>query len=314
MPYVKGAVAHGVVHVADVYHSPNVYANFVNVALWNDAQGAEAAVLAAINAPEYVFESIGQEATEGEATDPAAVDAAQRDLVNKGLLSQADLDKGNTAGNNPNASDPNPGVLNTGTDPGAATISSDIDATVLYSGPIGTGSELRTVTITVGNVTKTPGVIFPYDVATIAPQNGLTVQEVCDNLKALIVNIWVPLKTEFPDAFITCSFRKGGVGSPTSQHPRGMAMDIQYSKIGSWTGTTKNPYPGPDSYFTRAQWIRDNLPYDQFLLEYKTTGTKKPWHHISFKKNGNRAQVCTFMNDKNCKGPGVQGLFDLSNA
>ena len=305
MPYVIGATVHGVKHVADVYHSPNVYANFVNVALWNDAQGAEAAVLAAINSPDYVFENIGQEATEGEFSASNSVEAAQQKLVSQGLLSQADLDKGNNAGNNPAAVDTAPGIVTTGTDPGAATVSADIDATVLYSGPVGDA----TVTITVGSVTKTPGVVFPYDVATIAPQNGLTVQEVCDNLKALIVNIWVPLKTEFPDAFITCSFRKGGVGSPTSQHPRGMAMDIQYSKIGSWS----RPGYGSDSYFERAKWIRDTLPYDQFLLEYKTTGTKKPWHHISFNKNGNRAQVCTFMNDKNCKGPGVQGLFDLSN-
>ena len=298
MPYVIGATVHGVKHVADVYHSSNVYANFVNVALWNDAQGSEAAVLASINSPDYVFESIGQEATEGEASDVNSVEAAQQKLVSQGLLSQADLDKGTSAGKNPNAADPTPGILTTGTDPGAATVSADIDATVLYTGPVGDA----TVTITVGSVTKTPGVVFPYDVATIAPQNGLTVQEVCDNLKALIVNIWVPLKTQYPDAFITCSFRKGGVGSPTSQHPRGMAMDIQYSKASK------------ADYYTRAIWIRDNLPYDQFLLEYKTTGTGKPWHHISFNKNGNRAQVCTFMNDKNCKGPGVQGLFDLSNA
>lgn len=298
MPYVIGATVHGVKHVADVFHSSNVYANFVNVALWNDAQGSEAAVLAAINAPDYVFESIGQEATEGEFTDVGTVDAAQQKLVSQGLLSQADLDKGNNAGNNPAAADTAPGVLTTGTDTGAVAVEANVDATVLYTGPVGGA----TVTITVGSVTKTPGVVFPYDVATIAPQNGLTVQEVCDNLKALIVNIWVPLKTEFPDAFITCSFRKGGVGSPTSQHPRGMAMDIQYSKASK------------ADYYTRAIWIRDNLPYDQFLLEYKTTGTGKPWHHISFNKNGNRAQVCTFMNDKNCKGPGVQGLFDLSNA
>lgn len=294
MPYVKGATVHGVVHVADVYHSPSVYANFVNIALWNDPQGPEAAVLNAINAPEYEFENVGQEATEGEASDVNSVEAAQKKLVSQGLLSQTDLDKGNNAGNNPNAADPTPGVLTTGTDPGAATISADVDATVLYTN----GS----TTITVKDVTKQPGVIFPYDVATIAPQNGLTVQEVCDNLKALITNIWVPLKAQYPDAFITCSFRKGGVGSPTSQHPRGMAMDIQYSKASK------------ADYYTRAIWIRDNLPYDQFLLEYKTTGTGNPWHHISFNKSSNRAQVCTFMNDKNCKGPGVQGLFDLSNA
>jgi hypothetical protein len=88
-----------------------------------------------------------------------------------------------------------------------------------------------------------------------------------------------------------------------------MAMDIQYGKIGSWSP----PGGAPDSYFERAKWIRDNVPYDQFLLEYKTTGTKLPWHHISY-TTANRGQVSTFMNNKNCKGPGVQGLFDLSNA
>lgn len=295
MPYVPGARVHGVTHVADVYHSSNVFANFVNVALWNDPQGSDAAVIAAINSPDYVFESISQEATEGELTDANSVESAQKKLVEQGIISQKDLDKGANAGQNPSATDTAPGVVSTGTDPGSAVISADVDATVLYTYPDGK-------TITVRDVTKAPGVVFPYDVATVAPQNGLTVQEVCDNLKALVVNVWVPLKAQYPDAFMTCSFRKGGVGSPTSQHPRGMACDIQYSKASK------------ADYFTRAQWIRDNLPYDQFLLEYKTTGSGRPWHHISFNKNGNRAQVCTFMNDKNCKGPGVQGLFDLSYA
>lgn len=295
MPYVVGPRAHGVRHVKDVFHSPNVYANFVNVALWNDAQGSEAAVLASINSPNYAFESIGQEATEGESGDSAAVASAQKKLVEQGIISQSDLDKGNLAGNNPAAADFKPGVISTGTDAGPATVGSDVDATVLYTYSNGK-------IITVKDVTKTPGVVFPYDVATIAPQNGLTVQEVCDNLKSLVTNIWVPLKKQFPDAFMTCSFRKGGVGSPTSQHPRGMACDIQYSKASN------------ADYYTRALWVRDNLPYDQFLLEYKTTGSGKPWHHLSFNKSGNRGQIFTFMNDKNCKGPGVQGLFDLSNA
>jgi hypothetical protein len=157
------------------------------------------------------------------------------------------------------------------------------------------------ITWTVRSVTKQPGVVFPYDVATLAPANGLTVQEMCDNLRMLVINVIDPIKKRFPDAFVTNTIRNKGNGSPTSQHPRGMACDIQYSKASK------------AEYFTRAQWIRDNLSFDQFLLEYKTTGTKKPWHHLSFNKAGNRAQVCTFMNDKNCKGPGVQGLFDLSN-
>lgn len=299
MPYVVGQgqqKTSSLPAVQDVFHSPNVYANFVNIALWNDPQGPEAATLAAVNSPTYVFETVTQEATEGEFTDQPAVEAAQRKLVEQGFITQSDLDKGAAAGASPAASDPTPGVVNTGTTAtGAALIGADVDATVLYD--YGNGK-----LITIKDVTKIPGVVFPYDVATIAPQNGLTVQEVCDNLKALITNVWVPLKNEFPDAFITCSFRKGGVGSPTSQHPRGMAMDIQYSKASK------------SDYYTRALWIRDNIPYDQFILEYKTTGSGNPWHHISFDRAGNRGQVCTFMNDKNCKGPGVQGLFDLSNA
>jgi hypothetical protein len=34
MPYVKGGLVHGVVHVADVFHSSNVYVNNVPVATW----------------------------------------------------------------------------------------------------------------------------------------------------------------------------------------------------------------------------------------------------------------------------------------
>jgi len=34
MPYVPGSTAHGVVHVADVYHSGNTFVNSVPVALW----------------------------------------------------------------------------------------------------------------------------------------------------------------------------------------------------------------------------------------------------------------------------------------
>jgi len=297
MPYIQGGTSQGNSgrpEVVDVYSSNNVFANFVNIALWNDPQGPEAAVLNAINSPTYVFENIGQEATEGESLDTGSVDAAQKALVDQGIISIDELNKGVGAGDNPAAADTNPPTVITGTDTGAVTVATDVDATVLYSGEIGT--------ITVGSVTKAPGVVFPYDVATIAPQNGLTVQEVCDNLKALITNVWVPIKTQFPDAFITCSFRAKGKGSPTSQHPRGMAMDIQYSKASK------------ADYYTRALWIRDNVPYDQFLLEYKTTGSGRPWHHLSYNTAGNRAQVCTFMNDKNCKGPGVTGLFDLSNA
>jgi hypothetical protein len=100
---------------------------------------------------------------------------------------------------------------------------------------------------------------------------------------------------------MTCSFR-ADIGNSRSQHKTGQACDIQYSSA------TKA------DYYTRALWIRDNIKFDQFLLEYKTTGTRNPWHHLSFNSAGNRNQVLTFMNDKNCKAPGVTGLYDLSDA
>jgi len=40
MPYVSGATAHGVVHIADVYNSGNVFVNNVAVALHNSAGGS----------------------------------------------------------------------------------------------------------------------------------------------------------------------------------------------------------------------------------------------------------------------------------
>jgi len=292
---------------SDVFHSPNVFANFIPVALWNSpaATGAvSAAIDVAINSPSFAQESTVTEATEGDADSPAAVDTQQQALVAAGTITQADLDKGTAAATNPAATNttPPPAGVTEGVTAGTVAVGGTVDETVLYV------SALTGITYKVKNVTKQPasstemGVIFPYDVATIAPQNGMTVQEVCDNLRLMIINCFDPIKKQYPDAFMTCSFRKAGVGSPTSQHPKGMACDIQYAKASK------------ADFYTRALWIKDNTKYDQFLLEYKSTGSGLPWHHISFNKAGNRGQVCTFMNDKNAKGPGVTGLYDLSNA
>jgi len=303
MPYVPGGGSQGnsgLDAVGDVYHSSNVFANFIPVALWNDPAGTgeAAAISIAISSPTFQQESTVTEAIEGDADSPVSVNAQQQALVAAGTISQTDLNKGTAAATNPAASNttPPPAGVKVGVTTGTAPVDQNVDETVLYI------SALTGITYKVKTVTKQPGVVFPYDVATIAPQNGMTVQEVCDNLRLMIINCFDPIKKQYPDAFMTCSFRKGGVGSPTSQHPKGMACDIQYAKASK------------ADYYTRALWIKDNTKYDQFLLEYKTTGTGLPWHHISFNKAGNRGQVCTFMNDKNAKGPGAIGLFDLSNA
>jgi hypothetical protein len=289
MPYIPGTG-----RITDVYHSGNVFANGVQIALWLPPSNSDAFVLSLINSPTFSQEnSINQ--IDGE-EDEEAVTTNQQRLIKQGAITQYEIDQGNQAGANPAAADtapPGNGSVPAETT-GSVTVGSDIDNTLLYDSPL-TGKKYYVKT-----VTKQPGVVFPYDVATVAPQNGLTVQQVCDNLRFLIINCFDPIKNKYSDAFMTCSFR-ANIGNGKSQHISGQACDIQYSSA------TKA------DYYTRALWIRDNIKFDQFLLEYKTTGTRNPWHHLSFNSASNRNQVLTFMNDKNCKGPGVTGLYDLSN-
>lgn len=290
MPYIPGTG-----RIQDVYHSPNVFANGVEIALWNDPQGTEAFISAEINSPNFKFNDMIQ-SIDGGVDDPVAVERVQQQMVRDGVISQADLDRGKNVGANPAASDTAPsappGSINSGTN---ITISGSVDDTLLYDSPL-TG-----IKYFVKTVTKQTGVIYPYDVATVAAENGFTVEEVIKNLQLLVINCYDPIKNQFPDALMTCSFR-ADKGYAVSPHKSGSACDIQFSKASK------------ADYYVRAQWVRDNVKFDQFLLEYKTTGTKKPWFHLGINsKSAWRQQVFTFMNDKNCKGPGVQGLFDLSN-
>lgn len=287
MPYVSGATVHGVVHVADVYHSPTVFANFVPIALWLDPQGPEAAVANALASISFQADN---SITSLDGTDnQTAVAIEQQTLVKNGVISQEELNETKSLVETDTST---PTILE-GDNTGSVTLASSIDETLLYDSPL-TGIKYYVKT-----VTKQPGVIFPYDVATGAALNGTTVQEVCDNLRLLIINCYDPIKNQYPDAFMTNSFRFK-TSKTTSQHCFGMACDIQYSKASD------------ADYFTRAQWIKDNISYDQFILEYKTTGSKKPWHHISYNKSVNRSQLLTFLNNKNYKGPGVQGLYSLA--
>lgn len=303
MPYVQGAKVHGVVHVADVFHSGNVFVNHVPVALWLDPEGSEAAAYAAISAPTYAVESVTVLALEGETGSDNSVAVTQQALVDSGLISQNEVTAGSGAGSNPASSDTAPGAAITGYTTATVTVSSSVDETLLLSAATalsGIDYYVKTVTKQVSPSNRY-GVVFPYDVATVAPENGYTVQEVCENLELLVKNCFDPIKAQYPKAFMTCSFRAAGRGSPTSQHPKGQACDIQFAGAGK------------SDYFPIAQWIRDNISFDQLILEYKTTGSGMPWIHVSFNKLGNRNQVFTFMNDRNCKGPGVTGLYDLSN-
>lgn len=73
-------------------------------------------------------------------------------------------------------------------------------------------------------------------------------------------------------------------GSKTSQHCKGEAVDFEV--------------PGVSNY-DLSLWIKENLPFDQLILECHTLG--KPhsgWVHVSYRAGANRRQVMTYAGGK----------------
>lgn len=162
--------------------------------------------------------------------------------------------------------------------------------------PFPTGSAIDNIVLTpnytVGKLTRSPNVTFDNPLR--SGQVGLSVEEICCNLKLLAVNCIEPIRAQYATAFVTNTFRLSN--GKNSQHHKGMAADIQFRGLAK------------AQYFAVAQWIRDNVSYDQLLLEYKTTGTGLPWIHISFNKDNQRKQVLTLLNDVTYG----QGLIQLA--
>ena len=147
---------------------------------------------------------------------------------------------------------------------------------------------------TVGSITRKPYVIFDHALRT--GHSGLTLEQIVCNLKLLTINCIEPIKAQFPNMFITNSWRPAEPQYPLSQHARGQAFDMQFRRV------------HPKEYFEISQWIKDNIPYDQFLLEYQSVGTRLPWLHLSFTSGRNRRQVMTFLDHSVYS----QGLTQLS--
>ena len=72
-------------------------------------------------------------------------------------------------------------------------------------------------------------------------------------------------------------------GSSKSQHCKGEAVDIEVPGV-------------PNA--TVAEWIRDNLDFDQLILEFYTPGIPDSgWVHVSYKHDENRKSVLTAMKE-----------------
>ena len=113
------------------------------------------------------------------------------------------------------------------------------------------------------------------------PQYGLTEQDRFCNLQALAQNILEPMLARFGAFRINSGLRNANSTSGgVSQHVKGEAVDIQF--------------PGWDyaRYWDNAKWVKDNIPYDQFIYEH-SSATGSVWYHLSFRRSGNRGKVMT---------------------
>jgi len=113
-----------------------------------------------------------------------------------------------------------------------------------------------------------------------------------DNLKALCVNVLQPIRSHFEaPVIISSGFRSAelciAIGSkPTSQHAEGKAADLEVVGVDNKE---------------LATWIKNNLEYDQMILEFYREGEPDSgWIHISWNGGDNRNQsLHAFMeNDK----------------
>jgi len=114
-----------------------------------------------------------------------------------------------------------------------------------------------------------------------------------DNLKALCVNVLQPIRSHFDaPVLISSGYRSGelniAIGSSIkSQHIEGKAADIEVA------GTDNKEL---------AEWIRDNLEFDQLILEFYRDGEPESgWVHISWDSGNNRNQLLRAARDEEGK-------------
>jgi hypothetical protein len=231
MPYKRGATVHGVVHVADVYKSNNVYVNNVPVALW-DQPGPTSAIINGV----YYSDNPYQPALVEDFVTTTGANAPHDDpdspVVDYGFP-DGTLDSVET-----------PTEISTGTTSiatGTVTQCGDFATPINYEQNLSANFKIKDLSI---------GTAFAHN---IVAQNGLSVADILCNLKAVAENILEPLRAKYPGFRINSGFRKG---AGSSQHNKGMAIDVQ------WPGKS------PAEYTPIGEWIAANLPFDQLIFEH----------------------------------------------
>lgn len=116
--------------------------------------------------------------------------------------------------------------------------------------------------------------------------NNTPTTEQINNLEDLVFYVLDPLRQHFNlpvtvNSGFRCFELNQAVGSkPGSQHTQGKAADIEIATV---------------SNLDLAKWIRDNMKFDQLILEFHDTGfPRSGWVHVSWDgESTNRQQVLT---------------------
>ena len=100
------------------------------------------------------------------------------------------------------------------------------------------------------------------------------------NMGELAENILQPIRNEYGPFMVSSGYRSvalcEAIGSKaTSQHAKGQAVDFEV--------------PGISNY-DLAEWISDNLQFDQLILEC-FTGGNTVWIHCSYVPNGRKEEL-----------------------
>jgi hypothetical protein len=124
-------------------------------------------------------------------------------------------------------------------------------------------------------------------------------EEHLENAKALFENVVQPVREQFGPTTINSGYRGPALneavgGSSKSQHCKGQAVDIEVPGV-------------PNAEV--AEWIEENLDFDQLILEFYTPGIPDSgWVHVSYNGDANRKSVLTAMKE-NGKTVYKQGLI-----
>ena len=140
-------------------------------------------------------------------------------------------------------------------------------------------------------------------------QVGLSQYDIITNLKSLSVNVLDTVYDQYPNMQISNGFKPTAsyLSTLDDNNPYIDLLDAVNNNVGAEAATavqqqldTATPFERgqgvnlqfkgatPSEYYSIAQWIKNNVAFDQLRLEYTTLGSKEPWITVTHNPVVNR--------------------------